>query len=188
MQGLARAEQGELNGVMRVLAPDSAIASWAVSGTGSTNGGELDEVTLTIESAAGGGRSTLRTMRRLGATMGPFGSVHGQVTDTTAIAQLAIMSVLLEAFPAGLEKQRTKDRMREADANVHTLAADRLMWDVIPLPLDGIDYALWTRSIPGGVVAHADLGWATVAMWGTTALYSGDYCITEITSGTPGAP
>ena len=173
---------------MRVLCPDSAIASWSVSDTGSTNGEELDEVTLTIEGAAGGGRSTLRTMRRLGATMGPFGSVHGQVTDTIAIAQLAIMSVLLEAIPTGLEKQRTKDRMREAEANAHTLAADRLMWDVIPLPLDGIDYALWTRSIPGGVVAHADLGWATVAMWGTTALYAGDYRITEITSGTPVAP
>ena len=26
-------------------------------------------------------------------------------------------------------------------------------------------YALWTRTLPEGVAAHADLGWATLAMW-----------------------
>jgi len=47
------------------------------------------------------------------------------------------------------------------------------------LTVAGVGYALWTRDVPGGIVAHADLGWATVEMWGTNTLPAGPFLLTN---------
>ena len=68
----------------------------------------------------------------------------------------------------------------EADMRAQELAADRPAWDVSPLPLDGIDYALFTRTAPEGAVAHADLGWAVVALWSTGPLPRGPFHLLDV--------
>ncbi|WP_146087715.1 hypothetical protein [Rathayibacter sp. AY1D7] len=83
-------------------------------------------------------------------------------------------------IPAGLPGDRTRAAMVAAEARAQELAADRPAWDVSALPLDGIDYALFTRTLPEGAVAHADLGWAVVALWSTGPLPRGPFHLLEI--------
>lgn len=161
---------------MRALTPDTASISWAVTNQSDQD----DDVTLEVENGSGGGHSALRTMRRLGTVIGPHGSVLGQDTDSVAVAGLAIASLLLEAIPPGLGQHETKVRVDDLHSDARALAVERSAWSLVPLSLAGVDYALWTRSLQGGLVAHADLGWATVAMWSASALYAGPFRLTDV--------
>ncbi|WP_219812678.1 hypothetical protein, partial [Rathayibacter sp. AY1E4] len=63
--------------------------------------------------------------------------------------------------------------IEEVEARSLALAQDRDGWTVSILSVDGIDYALFSRTIPEGTIAHADLGWAVIAMWSTGSVYDG---------------
>ncbi|PPH30335.1 hypothetical protein [Rathayibacter sp. AY1F9] len=161
---------------MRALVPVSD--PWSVDGSGRTDDGPVDD--LSVRAERDGGSYSVRTLRLTGVRLGPRGSVHGVVTDPVATAALAIGSLLLSAIPAGLPGDRTRAAMVAAEARAQQLAADRPAWDVSALPLDGIDYALFTRTLPEGAVAHADLGWAVVALWSTGPLPRGPFHLLDI--------
>jgi hypothetical protein len=169
---------------MRTLLPLSDREPWSVLGTGRTDDGPLDDVMIAVDRGPRASRFSIRTMRRTGTRLGPRGSVHGTVTDAVATADLAVGCLLLEVMPAGLHERATRAAMEEAQARATLLARDRDGWDVTALPLDGIDYALFTRSIPEGTVAHADLGWATVAMWSAGPLHEGPFRLADVGPGT----
>lgn len=161
---------------MQALIPLNDRDPWSVVGTGRTNDGPLDEIDIAVDRGSQTGRVSIRTMRRTGALLGPGSSVHGTATDPIAIANIAAGCLLLDALRADLPLSAMEEALERADA----IARDRDGWDVTPLPLDGIDYALFTRNIPEGTVAHADLGWAAVAMWSRGPLHEGPFRLANI--------
>ncbi|WP_181136072.1 hypothetical protein [Rathayibacter sp. AY1D3] len=138
---------------------------------------------IAIDRGASASRFSIRTMRRTGTRLGPRGSVHGTVTNPIATANMAVGCLLFEVLPTGLENHEGLAAMEQAEARAEELARDRNGWDVTALPLDGIDYALFTRTISEGTVAHADLGWATVAMWSRGPLHEGPFRLADVEPG-----
>ncbi|MWV47954.1 hypothetical protein GRS96_01540 [Rathayibacter sp. VKM Ac-2803] len=173
----------ELDEHMRTLLPLAEHERWSITGAGSTNDGPTDGLTIALDRGPQAGRCSIRTMLRTGLRIGPRSSVHGQVTDAVATASLAVNCLLLDAVPEGLERREAIAAMDAAGMRSTALAEDRDGWSVEPLTLDGTDYALFTRAIPEGSAAHADLGWATIAMWSTGPLFPGPFRLAEVESG-----
>jgi len=132
---------------MQTLIPLTDRGPWSVTGARRTNDGPLDEVDIAVDRGSQASRFSIRTMRRPGTRLGPRGSVHGTVTDAAATASLAAGCLLLEVLPAGLQKHEALAALEQAEARAEALARNRDCWDVIALPLDDIDYALFTRRI-----------------------------------------
>ena len=175
-------------GVMQALVPSSLTAYWSVTMTGGPDD-DVHEVSISVKNEAGRGRSNLLTSIRIGARLGFGGLVHGRVDDWPTIAAHVILSLLLGEIPVGMGREKTLTAMSHANVRAAALAADREAWIVTALNVAGVSYALWSRNVPGGVVAHADLGWATVEMWGTDTLpigpfhlVSGPFEVTDATS------
>lgn len=164
---------------MRVLVPDTDESRWAVHGISHWND-RREETTVRVENDGSEGQTFLQTMPRLGTVLGPFGSVHGMVTDPVTVAEHAVLNIFLGAIPPGLTDDEAQAAVRDAQTQARAVAADREAWDVVPLLLDGIEYAFWTRNVPGGVAAHADLGWATIAAWSSTVLHVGPFALREV--------
>lgn len=164
--------------MLTLLPPTSE--PWTVTGLGRTDDGPLDEVLIAVDRGTQEHRFTIRTMRRTGTRLGPRGSVHGTVTDSVATASLAVGCLLLDRLPTDLPTREARAAMRATEERAQALARDRDGWDVTALPLDGVDYALFTRSIPEGSVAHSDLGWATVAMWSRGPLHEGPFRLADV--------
>jgi len=168
---------------MQTLIPLTDRGPWSVTGARRTNDGPLDEVDIAVDRGSQASRFSIRTMRRPGTRLGPRGSVHGTVTDAAATASLAAGCLLLEVLPAGLQKHEALAALEQAEARAEALARNRDCWDVIALPLDDIDYALFTRRISEGTVTYADLGWATVAMWSRGPLHEGPFELADVDAG-----
>ena len=160
---------------MQTVIPHAEEGPWSITSAGSGGDGTIEDLTITIDRGPEMGCYSIRTMRRTGTRVGPRSSVHGQVTDTVATAALAVGCLLLEVIPASLHRHETIAAMDQADARSRALAQDRDGWSVATLTLDNVDYALFTRAIPEGNVAHADLGWATIAMWSSGPLHNGPF-------------
>ena len=160
--------------VMQALVPSSPSARWSVTMTGGPDD-DVHEVSISVKDEGGRGRSNLQTSRRIGARLGPGGSVHGRIDDGSMIAVHVILSLLLGEIPAGMGREKTRTAISDANVQAATLAADREAWIVTALNVAGVSYALWSRNVPGGVVAHADLGWAIVEMWATDTLPMGPF-------------
>ncbi|MWV51618.1 hypothetical protein GRS96_20345 (plasmid) [Rathayibacter sp. VKM Ac-2803] len=88
------------------------------------------------------------------------------------IASLAAGCLLLSVLSAGPQSDGIAV-IEEVEARSLALAQERAEWTVSILAVDGIDYALFSRSIPEGTIAHADLGWGVIAMWSSGAVYDG---------------
>lgn len=161
---------------MQTLIPLTSREPWTVTG----GAGSDDDVTIAIDREPDLARCSIRTMVRPGTRIGPHGHINGQVTDAMTIASLAAGCLLLEVLPAELPAHEAVASMKEVDARALSLAEDRAEWTVTALPLDGIDYAFFPRSIPEGTIAHADLGWATIAMWSPGPLYDGALQLADI--------
>ncbi|QHC60413.1 hypothetical protein [Rathayibacter sp. VKM Ac-2760] len=161
---------------MQTLLPADDAQPWAVTG----GVGPDEDVTIAIDRGPDIARCSVRTLTRPRIRLGPRGSVHGVATDAVAIAALAAGCLLLDVVPAGLPHDELVAAMKDADARSLALARDRAAWSVTALPLDGIDYALFTRSIPEGTLAHADLGRTTIAMWSRGPLFDGPFRLADI--------
>ncbi|WP_146084364.1 hypothetical protein [Rathayibacter sp. AY1F6] len=168
---------------MQTLIPLAEQERWSITAAGNTDDGPTDELTIAIDRGPQTGPCFVRTMLRTGLRIGPRSSVHGQVTDPVATASLSIRSLLLEAIPEELQRHEADAAVQAADTRSTALAEDRDSWGVTPLTLDGTDYALFTRAIPEGSVTHADLGWATIAIWSTGPLYANTLRLADIEPG-----
>lgn len=154
---------------MQTLIPLSGRELWTT-----THGAGTDEdTTIAIDRGSDVARCSVRTMVRPGTRVGPRGHVHGMVTDPVTIASLAAGCLLLGTLPTDSRKRDGVAVIEEVEARSLALAQDRDGWTVSILPVDGIDYALFSRTIPEGTIAHADLGWAVIAMWSTGSVYDG---------------
>jgi len=168
---------------MQALVPIASLESWTVTASASTDGGPTEDLTVAIDRGPEQGQCSIRTMRRTGIRIGPHSSVHGQVTDTVTTAAIAAGSLLLEAIPTNMREHEAIAAMAEPEARSLALAQDREGWNVAALCLDGNDYVLFTRDIPEGTVAHADLGWATIAMWSAGPLHAGPFRLAAVEPG-----
>lgn len=168
---------------MQALVPVIDHGPWTVVSMAGTNDGSVEDVTIAVDRGTSASRFSIRTMRRTGTRLGPRNSIHGTVTDAIATAGLAAGCLLIEVPPARLPKHEAHAAMEEVEARANAFARDRDGWAVTALPLNGIEYALFTRSIPEGTVAHADLGWATIAMWSAGPLHEGAFRLADVESG-----
>jgi len=161
---------------MQTLIPLSDREPWTT-----THGAGTDEdTTIAVDRGPETARCVIRTMVRPGTRVGPHGHVHGVVTDPVTIASLAAGCLLLETLPAEPGERDGITVIEEVEARSLFLAQERSEWSVSVLPVDGIDYALFSRSIPEGTIAHADLGWAVIAMWSKGGVYDGPLQRAEI--------
>lgn len=104
---LDRGRRRESDEGVRALVPVSD--PWSVDGSGRTNDGPVDD--LSVRAERDGGSYSVRTLRLTGVRLGPRGSVHRVVTDPVATAALAIGSLLLSLISAGLPVDRTRAAM-----------------------------------------------------------------------------
>lgn len=160
---------------MQIVIPNT---SWAVDGSDREHG-DLVGVTVITTDSPRDEAARICTMLRTGGRMGPNGSVHGTLSDGAATAALAVSSLLLGFIPIGLAREEARTQVNAALDQADALGRDHAGWDPTPLDLNGVSYALWVLHLPGGVAAHADLGWGTVTMWSSSHLPVGPFTLVE---------
>lgn len=156
----------------------SPTHAWHVSGL-SGDAGSISDVTVTLTTGSEQPTGGIRTIARPGYRLDASGAVHGVVLtwEETAVTALLSLQADVSALTDSID---AADHFEQRRARASKLAADRSAWTVVPLDLDGDVYALWTFESGDGVAAHADLGWAVVAMWTTGPLPSGEFRFAEL--------